>query len=51
MAVVDALQENALGSDYGEEYNVSGDRANKDALHTCIIRHDRPPAVLDDRGL
>lgn len=51
MAVVDALQENALGSDYGEEYNVSGDRANKDALHTCIIRHDRPLAVLDDRGL
>ncbi len=41
----------ALGSDYGEEYNVNSDRANKDALHTRIIRHDRSPAVLYNRSL
>jgi hypothetical protein len=51
VAVVDALRENALGPDYSEKYNVNGNRANKDALNTRIIRYDRPLAVLDDRSL
>jgi hypothetical protein len=51
VAVVNAPLGDALGSDYGEEYNVSCDSANKDALHARIIRHDRLLAILDDRGL
>ena len=47
----DALLGDALGSNYGEEYNVSCDNANKDALHARIIRHDRLLSVLDDRSL